>query len=75
MNISQITSKNNIKSTLFQTLVILLHSLKVLTSKVYSKDVKLKKRIIFGFFAKFCQNYAGPAGVTYPCGDVIFFKS
>jgi hypothetical protein len=23
----------------------------------------LKKRIIFGFFAKFCQNYAG---VTYP---------
>jgi hypothetical protein len=72
MNISQITSKNNIKSTLFQTLVILLHSLKVLTSKVYSKDVKLKKRIIFGFFAKFCQNYAG---VTYPCGDVIFFKS
>ena len=32
-----------------------------LTSKVHSKDVK--KRIIFGFFAKFCQNYAG---VTYP---------
>ena len=53
--------QKNIKSTSFQTLVILLHSLKVLTSKVHSKD--LKKRIIFGCFAKFCQNYAG---VTYP---------
>ena len=61
MNISQITNKNNIKSTLFQTLVILLHSLKVLTSKVHSR--MLKKLIIFGGFAKFCQNYAG---VTYP---------
>ena len=57
MNISQITNKNNIKSTLFQTLVILLHSLKVLTSKVHSKDVK--KANYFRVFSKFCQNYAG----------------
>jgi hypothetical protein len=41
MNISQITSKNNKKSTSFQTLVILLRSPKVLTSKVHSKDVKI----------------------------------
>ena len=40
MNISQITSKNNKKSTSFQTLVILLRSPKVLTSKVHSKEVK-----------------------------------
>ena len=50
MNISQITNKNNIKSTLFQTLVILLHSLKVLTSKVHSKDVKKAN-----YFRVFCK--------------------
>ena len=50
MNISQITSKNNIKSTSYQTLVILLHSLKVLTSKVHSKDVKKAN-----FFRVFCK--------------------
>ena len=52
MNISQITNKNNIKSTLFQTLVILLHSLKVLTSKVHSKDVKKAN-----YFRVFLQNF------------------
>jgi hypothetical protein len=43
MNILPITSKNNKKSTsfhAFQTLVILLHSPKVLTSKVHSKGFK-----------------------------------
>jgi hypothetical protein len=56
MNISQITSKNNIKYTSFQTLVI--RSPWVLTSKVHSKDVK-KADSFRDFFAKFCQNYAG----------------
>jgi hypothetical protein len=31
----------------------------------------LKKRIIFGFFAKFCQNYAG---VTYPVMLLYFLN-
>ena len=70
MNISQITNKNNIKSTLFQTLVILLHSLKVLTSKVHSKDVKKANyfRVFFKILSKLCWGHV-------PCGDVIFFKS
>jgi hypothetical protein len=42
---------------LFQTLVILLHSSKVLTSKVHSKDVK--KRIVFGFFQNFVKTMLG----------------
>ena len=70
MNISQITSKNNKKCTLFQMLVILLHSPKVLTSKVNSKDVK-KAHSFGGFyniFSKLCWGHL-------PCGDVIFFKS
>jgi hypothetical protein len=70
MNISQITNKNNIKSTLFQTLVILLHSLKVLTSKVISKDVKKAN-----YFRFFCKILSKLCWRHVPCGDVIFFKS
>ena len=70
MNISQITNKNNIKSTLFQTLVILLHSLKVLTSEVHSKDVKKSN-----YFRFFCKILSKLCWGHVPCGDVIFFKS
>ena len=70
MNISQITNKNNIKSTLFQTLVILLHSLKVLTSKVHSKDVKKAN-----YFRVFCKILSKLCWGHVPCGDVIVFKS
>ena len=66
MNISQITSKNNIKSTSFQTLVILLHSLKVLTSKVHSKVVKKANyfRVFFKILSKLCLGHV-------PCGGVV----
>ena len=70
MNISQITNKNNIKSTSFQTLVILLHSLKVLTSKVHSKDVEKAN-----YFRVFCKILSKLCWGHVPCGDVIFFKS
>ena len=50
--------------------LVLLHSLKVLTSKFHSKHVK--KANYFRFFrkilSKLCWGHV-------PCGDVIFFKS
>jgi hypothetical protein len=54
----------------FQTLVILLHSLKVLTSKVHSKDVKKAN-----YFRVFCKILSKLCWGHVPCGDVIFFKS
>ena len=42
-------------------MIIFLHSLKVLSSKILSKPAK--KQIYFGFYLKYFQNYAG---VTYP---------
>jgi hypothetical protein len=60
VNISQITNKTNKKSTNAGNFTT--HFPKVLTSKVHSAC--LKKRILLGVFAKFCQNYAH--GVTYP---------
>ena len=72
MNISRSTSKNNIKYTSFQTLVILQHFHKVLTSKVHSKDVK--KANYFPEFFKILRKLRWAWGHLV-CDDVIGFKS